>query len=157
LETLAPQETKEKHKVMIGSTVRIKEQSKTGIVTAVNTRRNTITVLVDNIKLEVPVDTVEHAPEPAKPVILHSEPIKYVSYELDIRGFRADDALDITDKYLSDAITAGLTTVRIIHGKGTGALRKSIQNFLKHDPRVKSYRLGGWGEGDTGVTIVELK
>ena len=61
------------------------------------------------------------------------------------------------DKYLDDAYIAHLKTVRIVHGKGTGALRKGVHNYLKRQKHVASYRLGEFGEGDAGVTIVEFK
>ena len=77
--------------------------------------------------------------------------------ELDIRGRYGDDGWDETDKYLDQAVLFGVSTVRIVHGKGTGALKKAIWEHLKTDRRVKSYRLGNYGEGDSGVTIVELK
>lgn len=77
--------------------------------------------------------------------------------ELDIRGRYGDDGWEETDKYLDSAVLAGLTVARIVHGKGTGALKKAIWERLKHDPRVKSFRLGNYGEGDSGVTVVELK
>ena len=77
--------------------------------------------------------------------------------ELDIRGRYGDDGWEETDKYLDSAVLSGLTVARIVHGKGTGALRKAIWERLKGDPRVKSFRLGNFGEGDSGVTIVELK
>ncbi len=76
--------------------------------------------------------------------------------ELDIRGMTGDDAWFIIDKYLDDATRVGLQSVRIIHGKGTGALRLAVQRDLKRDPRVKRFRLGQYGEGDSGVTVVEL-
>ena len=77
--------------------------------------------------------------------------------ELDVRGMIGDDAWAAVDKYLDEAILAGIQSVRIIHGKGTGALRSALQNDLHHDPRVRSYRNGAYGEGDLGVTVVELK
>ncbi len=77
--------------------------------------------------------------------------------ELDIRGRYGEDGWDETDKYLDTAVLAGLSTARIVHGKGTGALRRAIWERLKTDRRVKSFRLGNYGEGDSGVTIVELK
>jgi DNA mismatch repair protein MutS2 len=83
--------------------------------------------------------------------------IPQVSPEIDLRGLLAEEAYDIVDKYLDDAFLAGLTTVSIIHGKGTGALRKKIGEFLSHHHRVESTRLGEWNEGGAGVTIVKLK
>lgn len=61
------------------------------------------------------------------------------------------------DKYLDDCVLSGLPSVRVVHGKGTGALRSGIHIFLKKHPHVKSFRLGTFGEGEMGVTIVELK
>ena len=77
--------------------------------------------------------------------------------ELDIRGRYGEDGWEETDKYLDSAVLAGLTVARIVHGKGTVALKKAIWERLKSDPRVKSFRLGNYGEGDSGVTVVELK
>lgn len=77
--------------------------------------------------------------------------------EIDLRGRTGDEAWYELDKYLDDAILAGLHSVRIIHGKGTGALRKALQEELRRDRRVKSYRNGEFGEGDFGVTVAELK
>jgi DNA mismatch repair protein MutS2 len=83
--------------------------------------------------------------------------IPQVSPEIDLRGLMAEEASSIVDKYLDDAYLAGLTTVSLIHGKGTGALRKKIGEFLTHHHRVESIRLGEWDEGGSGVTIVKLK
>ncbi len=79
------------------------------------------------------------------------------SPELDIRGFTTDDGLFAADKYIDEAQVAGIRSIRIIHGKGTGALRGALHRFLKSDPRVSSFRLGAYGEGDAGVTVIELK
>ena len=79
------------------------------------------------------------------------------SPELDLRGNYADDACFLLDKYLDDAKRAGVTQVRIIHGKGTGVLRRAVTDFLRRDARIASVRCGTWGEGDTGVAIAELK
>ena len=83
--------------------------------------------------------------------------VKSFSPELDIRGMYGDDACFMLDKYLDDAALAGIHTVRIIHGKGTGALKAAVWQFLRGDRRVESYRLGSFGEGDAGVTVVEVK
>ncbi len=80
-----------------------------------------------------------------------------VSPEINLLGKTVDEAVAELDKYLDDASLAHLSTVRVVHGKGTGALRTGIHNYLKRQKRVKSYRLGAFGEGDAGVTIVELK
>jgi DNA mismatch repair protein MutS2 len=77
--------------------------------------------------------------------------------EIDVRGMIGDDAWFVIDKYLDDAVLANIPTVRIIHGKGTGALRAALWKYFKTDRRIKSYRHGEWGEGDAGVTIIEFK
>ena len=80
-----------------------------------------------------------------------------VSYEVDLRGLYVDEAIDKVDKFIDDAFLAGMDTISIIHGKGTGALRNGIHEYLRRHSRVKKYRLGEFGEGDAGVTIVEFK
>ncbi len=80
-----------------------------------------------------------------------------VSSELNLLGKTVDEAIAELDKYLDDAALAHLTSVRIVHGKGTGALRNAVQNYLRQNPHVTSYRPGNLGEGDAGVTIAELE
>lgn len=80
-----------------------------------------------------------------------------ISSELMLRHMHVEEALYALDKYINDAILANLTTIRIVHGKGEGILRKAVHDYLKNHPNVKSYRLGQYGEGDLGVTIAELK
>ncbi|MEZ4748921.1 MAG: endonuclease MutS2 [Calditrichia bacterium] len=80
-----------------------------------------------------------------------------VTPELDLRGLDQQDAIDETDRYLSQALESGWEEVRIVHGKGSGVLRVAINNYLSRDKRVESKRLGRWGEGDTGVTVVKLR
>jgi DNA mismatch repair protein MutS2 len=79
------------------------------------------------------------------------------STEVDLRGMRADDALARLQPALDAAVQSALPSLRIIHGKGTGALRELVQELLKTDPRVASQRPGGVGEGGTGVTVAELR
>ena len=79
------------------------------------------------------------------------------SPELDLRGMTGDDAWFMTDKYLDNAKIAKVPSVTLVHGKGTGALKAALWRYLKGDPRVKSFRIGAYGEGDAGVTVVELK
>jgi DNA mismatch repair protein MutS2 len=76
--------------------------------------------------------------------------------EIDLRGMTGAEAVSAVDKFLDDALMSSLHSLRIIHGKGTGALRKRITEHLKTDPRVKSSRLGEWNEGGAGVTIISL-
>lgn len=80
-----------------------------------------------------------------------------ISTEINLLGKTVDEAIAELDKYLDDAYIAHLSSVRIVHGKGTGALRKGVHNYLRRQKHVKSYRLAEFGEGDAGVTIVEFK
>lgn len=80
-----------------------------------------------------------------------------VSTEINLLGKTVDEAIAELDKYLDDAYIAHLKSVRVVHGKGTGALRKGVHNYLKRQKHVASFRLGEFGEGDAGVTIVEFK
>ena len=80
-----------------------------------------------------------------------------VSMSCDVRGMALDEAIPVVDQYLDEAVMASLNEVSIIHGKGTGVLRSGIQQHLRHHPHVKSFRLGVYGEGESGVTVVTLK
>lgn len=80
-----------------------------------------------------------------------------ISTEIMLLGMTVDEAISTLEKYIDDAYLSGLNIIRIVHGKGTGQLRAGVQNYLKNNPHIKSYRLGVYGEGDTGVTIAELK
>ena len=79
------------------------------------------------------------------------------STELDIRGMETIEAIPVVERYIDSAVQSKLESVRIIHGKGTGALRSAVQQALRKNKQVKSFRLGRYGEGETGVTVVELK
>lgn len=85
------------------------------------------------------------------------EKSSHISTEIDLRGMSLDDAIENVDKYLDDASISGLHEVMIIHGKGTGVLRSGIHQYLRNNPHVKGYRLGKFGEGENGVTVVEMK
>ena len=80
-----------------------------------------------------------------------------VPSEIDIRGMETIEAVPVVERYIDDASMNHMESVRIIHGKGTGALRQTVHDTLRRHKRVKSFRLGRFGEGETGVTVVELK
>lgn len=77
--------------------------------------------------------------------------------EIQLLGMTVSEAVAALDKYLDEAVLAGSSSVRIVHGKGTGALRAAVTQFLRKDPRVRTFRLGAYGEGDSGVTLAELR
>ena len=112
---------------------------------------------VSQDQLRLLIDEKDTKPKPTPEARLRKTVVSTFSPELDVRGMYGDDAWFMVDKYLDDAVIAGINSVRIIHGKGTGALRKALTTYLKGDPRVRTFRLGVYGEGDSGVTIVELK
>ena len=79
------------------------------------------------------------------------------SPELDLRGMTSDEAVGVLDQFLDNAMLGRLTEVTIIHGKGTGAVRKAVREHLKRSRYVKSFRPGRYGEGEDGVTVAELR
>jgi len=76
--------------------------------------------------------------------------------EIQLLGMTVDEAITALDRYLDDCVLSNIETVRIVHGKGTGALRSAVTQHLRQDKRVASFRLGAHGEGDAGVTIAQL-
>jgi DNA mismatch repair protein MutS2 len=87
---------------------------------------------------------------------MHKKKDTPISNEVRLRQLTVDEALLKLDKYLNDAFMAGLNQVKVIHGKGTGTIRQAVRGYLARHPLVKSYRPGAYGEGEDGVTIVEL-
>ena len=82
---------------------------------------------------------------------------KNISSEINVIGLNVDEATFLVDKYIDNCAIAKLSPIRIVHGKGTGKLRQGIHTYLKTNSHVKSFRLGTFGEGEMGVTVVELK
>jgi DNA mismatch repair protein MutS2 len=116
-------------------------------------------VAVGSIKMTVPVDTLRPSRQtaPVEPVpVLADVPEATAAPEIDLRGMRADEAEERVMYALDAAIRADLPSLRVIHGKGTGALRERVAEMLRKDSRVKHFRLGAWNEGGAGVTIAEL-
>ena len=110
-------------------------------------REDEVTLLINEKPKPVKVQSSVHA-------TLRKES---TSSELDIRGMETLEAVPIVERYIDSCSQNGLETVTIIHGKGTGALRTAVQQSLKRHKLVKSFRLGRYGEGESGVTVVELK
>jgi len=151
--------------IQVGQTVYLPNLRQKGQVLQKPDHNNEVLVQAGIIRLNVPLSeirlvdetrTPEHFEKTlrgslglAKSVTLRSE--------IDLRGKLVEEAVVLLDKYLDDAVITGINQVSAIHGKGTGALRTGIHQFLKQHPHVKSYRLGEFGEGDSGVTIIELK
>lgn len=114
-------------------------------------------ILKMNIKENQLVKSTENKEEPKQVITTVRTSTPRVSSQLDLRGRRFDDAIHEVDQYLDDAILAGYSQVTIVHGKGTGALRQGITDYLKKHPRVKKVALAPYNQGGSGATIVEFK
>lgn len=142
----------------IGDYVRLKETDITGeIIDKVD--ESHYLMLAGELRFKVNINEIEKSDLKIPETRIHrtttTEAIG-VKREVDLRGLYADVAIAVVDKTIDEAIIHGLHRVDIIHGKGTGALRKKITEYLKKHPSVKSFRLGEWNEGGTGVTVVEI-
>ena len=145
-----------------GDRVLIFSLAKEGVVQKEPDKSGNVTLLVGSMNFRTKLDNLkllDDAPEKKEKstISTRSSASANFSPEIDLRGELADDAWFMLDKYLDSALVVRMPTVRIIHGKGTGALRKRIWQELKNDKRVASFRAGAYGEGDNGVTVVEMK
>lgn len=148
--------------IRLGQKVYVRSFDAEGFVESLPDSKGNLTVQIGIMKLNVNISDIEEAKEQDSKVYqATSKNVKLkeksVDLFIDVRGKTSDDAILDVDKYLDDAYTSGLRQVTIIHGKGTGVLRQAIRNFLKRHPLVKSFRDGTYGEGEQGVTVVELK
>ena len=152
-------------KLVIGDKVKVHSLNQSGVVATFPDKNGNVTVKTGIMKVTVNIkdlsldqsDSVIMATPKRFASSIKRKKASNVSAEIDLRGCLADEAIDLVDKYLDDAYLAGVSPVTIIHGKGTGALRKAVHTFLKTNAHVKSFRLGQYGEGESGVTVVELK
>jgi DNA mismatch repair protein MutS2 len=141
----------------IGDQVRVKDTSQMGELIEIKSPFGT--VLAGNARLKVNLGSLQKiTPSKAVTAVIGGSSIYTPEgkTEIDLRGLLGDEAITQVERFLDDAVVGGLHRVDIIHGKGTGALRKRISEFLKTYPHVRSFRLGEWNEGGTGVTVVEL-
>lgn len=151
----------------LGESVKVLSMNLTGTISSLPDSRGNVTVQMGILRSQVHISDLEiieeanpYAPKSFKRTSkgrLKMSKSLSVSPEINLLGKTVDEAVSELDKYLDDALLSHLSTVRVVHGKGTGALRKGIHEFLRRQKHVKSYRLGEFGEGDAGVTIVELK
>ncbi|NLV87363.1 MAG: hypothetical protein GX025_09150 [Clostridiales bacterium] len=159
-----PQEMKKSSRpVKAGDTVQLLSMGVKAQVISVSPDRN-LTLQAGIMKVTAREDEVfllENAEPVIKPPASEKSGVSLraasVSREIDLRGMMTDEAIPVMERYLDSALMAKLETVTIIHGKGTGALRAAVQQNLKTNKTVKSFRLGRFGEGETGVTVVELR
>lgn len=167
---IEPQKPKKQYKpsdFKLGESVKVLSMNLTGTISSLPDARGNVTVQMGILRSQVSISDLEIIEE--KPAYLQKTTAKTgkgkikmsksmsVSTEINLLGKTVDEAIAELDKYLDDAVLAHLNSVRIVHGKGTGALRAGIHKYLKRQKHVKSFRLGAFGEGDAGVTIAELK
>lgn len=127
-------------------------------------KSNEVQVQVGNMKMNINLSDLRKSltnsvkvKESGKVTTNKESKAKTVSPEINVIGQNVDEAIYVIDKYLDNCASANISPVRIVHGKGTGKLREGIHSFLKKNPHVKSFRIGTFGEGEMGVTVVEIK
>lgn len=133
-----------------------------GIIVSNISKNDTVQVQVGAMKMNIDIKYLQISKNTSKPKDYAYQKNSYaksqsVKPEINLLGLTVDEAIPIVDKYIDDCFIAKLSPIRIVHGKGTGALRTAIHRFLKTNKFVDSYRLGTFGEGEMGVTIVSLK
>ncbi len=141
----------------------IKSLGKNGTIISYPSKSNEVQVQVGILKMNIAISDLEKISKPSS----NSKPLqstysnitktRNISSEINVIGMNVEDANFVIDQFLDDASMAKLKTIRIVHGKGTGKLREGIHRFLKKNTHVKSFRIGTYGEGEMGVTVVELK
>lgn len=154
--------------LQVGDTVTVVKMGKSGTVMALPDDKNIVLVQIGAMKTRVPLDTLrleKSGKDPAqskKPqrnavITSKSQMTRKASLELDIRGCTTDEGIMMVEQFLDGAVMSGLGGVTIIHGKGTGVLRRAVHDHLRRAKHVKEFRLGLYGEGEDGVTIVTLR
>lgn len=147
--------------VKIGLPVFVATLNKEGIITSNLSKSNEVQVQIGSMKTSINIEYLEKSTK--TPTSSSSSSYSKISKsrtastEINVIGLTVDEAVPLVDKFLDDSYLAKLQSVRIVHGKGTGKLKAGIHSFLKRHPHVSSYRMGTFGEGEMGVTIVELK
>lgn len=159
----APEEIKNSREVQKGDMVEIVAMGIKGEVIEIKSEQNIIvqagSMRVNSTKKDVKIldnTAKKQRQKPSSNQHLQFMSVS-VSNEIDVRGMMTDEAIPIVERYIDSAVLGKLISVTIIHGKGTGALRAAIQASLKKNKQVKTYRAGRYGEGEMGVTVVELK
>ncbi len=156
--------------ITVGMEVMCKNFNAKGTVLSLPNRSNEVRVQIGALTTNVKLSDLlllnaskESSSKPSGSAHKHSNvtfsnnKAQNVASEINVIGLTVDQALPIVDKYLDDCYMANLENARIVHGKGTGRLRDGIHSFLKKNPHVKSYRMGTYGEGEMGVTVVSFK
>jgi DNA mismatch repair protein MutS2 len=160
ISTAVPEEDESRGAIAPGSIVTLSGRSDPGEVFSISPDRKSAVVVFGSVKLRVAMSdirtTSRKLPVQRERGSVLPERTGPVQRELDLRGMTAEEAFPLIDKFIDNAMLAGLSRIDVIHGKGTGALRKKVSEFLSRHPRVRSFRLGEWNEGGVGATVVEL-
>ncbi|SPF34770.1 Endonuclease MutS2 [Candidatus Desulfosporosinus infrequens] len=148
----------------LGQTVQMTKLRQKGQILKLPNSNGEVLVQAGIMKVMVPLEELRLANEEKKVPPKYSREANIgfrkaeeIRSEIDLRGMLVEEGTQALDKYLDDAVLGGIGLIYVIHGKGTGAMRAGIQDFLKGHPHVRSFRIGEYGEGDSGVTVVELK
>ncbi|MCQ2455100.1 MAG: endonuclease MutS2 [Clostridia bacterium] len=148
----------------IGDTVIVGSINRDAAVVDVDEKNSRAQVSSGFLKMWVPFDDLSlkknAKPSPTKTrniTGIRSNAERQIKGEIDLRGMSSDEAIMELDRYIDGAVLTGITSITIIHGKGTGVLRKAVQSYLKDHKNIKSYRLGVFGEGENGVTVAEIQ
>ena len=164
--TAKPKKKVKADKLHIGDKVRVLSLNLEGTVSTMPNAKGDLFVQMGILRSQVNINDLEYIGEAEQPYAaknasgsgkIRISKSALVSTEINLIGMTVDEAIGHLDKYLDDAYLAHVPSVRIVHGKGTGALRNAVQQQLKRSKYVKSFRLGTFGEGDAGVTIAEFK
>ena len=164
--TAKPKKKVKADKLHIGDKVRVLSLNLEGTVSTMPNAKGDLFVQMGILRSQVNINDLEYIGEAEQPYAaknasgsgkIRMSKSALVSTEINLIGMTVDEAMGHLDKYLDDAYLAHVPSVRIVHGKGTGALRNAVQQQLKRSKYVKSFRLGTFGEGDAGVTIAEFK
>lgn len=154
--------TLDESQIKPGAIVFVPKFNKNGTILSYPNQSKKFNIQIDNIKTTLTPSqiTIAKNTETKKEIITKKQSMfapKNVKTELNVIGMNIEESIFLVDKFLDEAAVAKLETVRIVHGKGTGILGKGIQKYLRSHPHVKSYRYGIFGEGEMGVTVVEIK
>lgn len=143
--------------IEIGQWVKLKATNQQGKV--IQLKKKVVVVMINSIRMEVGPHQLAlgNAPKAQKSITITQEAVPTVPLELNVIGYRVEEALPIVSQYIDQCLRAKMPFARIVHGHGTGALRQAVHGLLAKQVRIESYRLGGQGEGGVGATVVQFK
>ncbi len=151
----------DKTALTVGSIVSVRGGTESGEIVSLSTDGSNAIVVFGHVKMKAALRDL--IPVKDRPRVRRQSDVDNqrdrpsIARHVDVRGMTGEEALPLVDKFIDDAVLGGLFRIDIVHGKGTGALRKKVTDFLTGHPRVKAFHLAEWNEGGTGATVVELK